>query len=135
MSEVIELHSKNTRKTKLNVLGQPLDECSCDPMTGWFRDGTCSTDEKDQGHHVICCELTDEFLKFSKDSGNDLSTPRPEFGFEGLKAGNHWCLCSTRWKEALDAGKAPAVILKSTHLSSLEVVSLEQLKKHALDLN
>lgn len=104
-------------------------------MTGWFRDGTCATDETDRGHHVICCEMTEEFLTFSKEAGNDLSTPRPEFGFEGLVPGNHWCLCAMRWKQAFEEGKAPRVILGATHQSALEVVTLEQLKELALDLN
>lgn len=135
MAEIIDLRDKADRGTRLNVLGQALDECSCDPMTGWFRDGTCATDETDQGHHVICCELTAEFLDFSKEVGNDLSTPRPEFGFEGLKPGNHWCLCALRWKQAYIAGKAPRVALGATHQSALEVVSIDQLKEFALDLN
>lgn len=135
MAEIIELRPVKDRTTKLNVLGQVLDECSCDPMTGWFRDGTCATDESDLGHHVICVELSEAFLKFSKDAGNDLSTPRPELGFDGLKAGNHWCLCAMRWKEAYQGGKAPRVFLQATHQSALEIVSLAQLKEFAADLN
>lgn len=134
MSELIDLREKTDRNTRLNVLGQVLDECSCDPMTGWFRDGTCATDESDYGHHVVCCELTAEFLAFSKECGNDLSTPRPEFGFEGLKPGNHWCLCAQRWKEAYQAGKAPKVRLAATHQSALEVVTIEELKESSLDM-
>lgn len=135
ISKVITLRENKDRATKLNVLGQPLDTCSCSPVTGWFRDGYCNTDDNDHGHHVICCELTTDFLTFSQEVGNDLSTPRPEFGFAGLKDGDHWCLCSARWKEAYDCGKAPGVVLKSSHLSSLEVVTLDQLKQHAIDLN
>ncbi len=135
MNNLIELRQKKDRKTKLNVLGQAIEECSCDPMTGWFRDGTCATDETDYGHHVICCELTEEFLSFSKAAGNDLSTPRPELGFEGLKAGQHWCLCATRWRDAYEQGKAPGVFLQATHQSALEVVSLQQLKECGLDLS
>ena len=135
MAELINLRDKNDRNTRLNVLGQTIDECSCDPMTGWFRDGTCATDDSDYGHHVICCELTADFLAFSKEVGNDLSTPRPEFGFEGLKPGNHWCLCAQRWKQAYQAGKAPKVRLAATHQSALEVVTMEELKECSLDLN
>ena len=135
MAEVIALRNRADRNTRLNVLGQVIDECSCDPMTGWLRDGTCATDETDRGHHVICCELTEEFLTFSKMHGNDLSTPRPEFGFEGLNAGDHWCLCALRWKQAYEAGKAPRVMLSATHQSALAVVDLEQLKEFAQDLN
>jgi len=135
MAEIIELRDQKDRGTRLNVFGQVLDECSCDPMTGWLRDGTCATDDSDQGHHVVCCELTEEFLEYSKAAGNDLSTPRPEFGFEGLKPGNHWCLCALRWRQAYEAGKAPRVMLASTHMSALEVVKLEHLKEFATDLN
>ena len=135
MAELINLRDKNDRNTRLNVLGQTIEVCSCDPMTGWFRDGTCATDDSDYGHHVICCELTAEFLAFSKEVGNDLSTPRPEFGFEGLKPGNHWCLCAQRWKQAYQAGKAPKVRLAATHQSALEVVTMEELKECSLDLN
>lgn len=135
MAEIIDLRLTGDRTTRLNVLGQPLNECSCDPMTGWFRDGSCATDETDRGHHVICCEVDDDFLTFSKQAGNDLSTPRPEYGFEGLKPGNHWCLCAMRWKEAYEAGRAPKVNLMATHHSALEVVSLAQLKAFAIDLN
>lgn len=133
MAELINLREENDRNTRLNVLGQTIDECSCDPMTGWFRDGTCATDDSDYGHHVICCELTDDFLAFSKEVGNDLSTPRPEFGFLGLKPGNHWCLCAQRWKQAYQAGKAPKVRLAATHQSALEVVTMEQLEECSLD--
>ena len=135
MANVIDLRHKSDRNTRLNVLGQRLDECSCDPMTGWFRDGSCATDDTDRGHHVICCELSNDFLEFSKEAGNDLSTPRPEYGFEGLKPGNHWCLCALRWKEAYDAGKAPNVSLTATHQSALNIVTLSQLKEHAIDIN
>lgn len=135
MADIINLRDQTDRGTRLNVLGQPIDECSCDPVTGWFRDGTCATDETDRGHHVICCKLTEEFLAFSKEVGNDRSTPRPEFGFDGLKPGDHWCLCSMRWKQAYQAGKAPKVVLGATHQSALEVVTIEQLKESALDLN
>lgn len=117
-----------------NVLGEKLGECSTSPMTGFFRDGCCRTGPDDYGKHVVCAEVTEEFLIFSKSSGNDLSTPVPEFEFPGLKPGDRWCLCVLRWKEALEAGVAPPVLLSSTHESALEFVSIDDLKKHALDL-
>ena len=120
---------------QMNVFGEPLTPCSFDPMTGFFRDGCCRTDEMDFGRHVVCAEVTADFLTFSKSRGNDLSTPRPEFGFAGLNPGDRWCLCAERWKEALEAGKAPRVVLQSTHNIVLEHVSLEDLKRHALDLS
>ncbi len=117
-----------------NVLGGELLDCSTDPMTGFFRDGCCNTNEQDIGRHVVCVELTEEFLEFSKSRGNDLSTPHPEFEFPGLKGGDRWCLCALRWQEALEAGKAPQLYLQATHESALEVLSLEDLKKYAIDL-
>ena len=131
MNNIIELRKNSDRSTNLNVLGRPLDECSCHPMTGWFRDGSCRTDENDIGHHVICCVMTENFLAFSKLRGNDLSKGRPEFGFPGLKPGDHWCLCAQRWLEALKYHCAPKVVLNSCHLSALEVISLDDLKAHA----
>ena len=116
-----------------NVLGGPLDDCSHDPLTGFFRDGCCNTGPMDRGVHTVCAELTDDFLEFSKAQGNDLSTPRPEFEFPGLKAGDRWCLCAARWKDAYEAGKAPRVVLAATHEATLSVVTLEQLKAHAID--
>ena len=106
----------------LNVLGQPLDSCSCEPMTGWFRDGTCRTDPSDLGRHSVCCVMTEGFLSYSKAQGNDLSTPVPAFGFPGLKPGDHWCVCAPRWKQAHDDGMAPPVCLESTEQSTLEVI-------------
>lgn len=117
-----------------NVLGGELLDCSTQPITGFFRDGCCRTNEQDVGRHVVCVELTVEFLEFSKGRGNDLSTPHPEFEFPGLKAGDRWCLCALRWLEALDAGKAPQLYLQATHESALEVLSIEDLKKYAIDL-
>ena len=116
-----------------NVLGGPLEDCSHDPKTGFFRDGCCRTDEHDQGRHVICTRVTAEFLAFSRLVGNDLSTPVPEYDFPGLRPGDHWCLCVTRWQQALAAGCAPRVVLAATHISALEFVALEDLKRHALD--
>jgi len=115
----------------LNVLGEPLQACSFDPLTGYFRDGCCNTDDNDHGTHVVCTRVTHAFLIFSADRGNDLMTPRPEWRFPGLKAGDRWCLCATRWREALEAGLAPPVVLAATHSKVLEYVSLEDLKRHA----
>jgi uncharacterized protein (DUF2237 family) len=117
----------------LNVLGQPLQACSFDPMTGWFRDGCCRTDEHDQGRHTVCAVMTAEFLAFSSSRGNDLSTPQPAYGFPGLKPGDQWCLCASRWKEAWEAGKAPRVVLLSTHHRTLRIVPIEALMAHATD--
>ncbi|MCW1917079.1 DUF2237 domain-containing protein [Luteolibacter sp. GHJ8] len=114
-----------------NVLGGILEPCSTRPMTGFFRDGCCRTGRGDVGVHVVCAQVTDEFLAFSKSRGNDLSTPRPEFDFPGLKPGDRWCLCASRWKDALDAGKAPPVVLESTHEAALEFLDLSDLRAHA----
>ena len=112
-----------------NVLGGELQVCSTDPMTGFYRDGCCHTGRSDAGVHVVCASMTDDFLRFSKLKGNDLSTPRPEYHFPGLTAGDHWCLCAARWKEAYDAGMAPDVDLAATHVSALEFATLEQLRE------
>ena len=114
----------------VNVLGLPLVPCSYDPLTGYFRDGCCKTDETDTGSHLICARVTAKFLSFSRERGNDLSTPRPEHRFKGLKPGDRWCLCATRWAEALAAGAAPLVVLEATHASALKFVTLDQLEKH-----
>jgi uncharacterized protein (DUF2237 family) len=118
-----------------NVLGGPLADCSKQPMTGFFRNGCCDTGSEDAGSHTVCVVLTVEFLIFSKSRGNDLSTPRPEFGFAGLNPGDRWCLCAARWKEALDAGRAPLVVLTATHERALEICDLQALKRHAIDMN
>lgn len=115
----------------LNVLGDPLQACSFDPVTGFYRDGCCHTGPDDVGTHVVCARVTAEFLAFSQAVGNDLSTPRPEWRFQGLKPGDRWCLCVRRWKEALTAGMAPPVILEATHASTLQFVDLETLQRHA----
>ena len=115
----------------LNVLGDRLEPCSTDPMTGFFRNGACDTCREDQGSHTVCAVMSDEFLAFSKYVGNDLSTPRPEFGFQGLKAGDNWCLCAGRFLQAHDEGCAPKVKLQSTHQRALEIVSLEVLRENA----
>jgi len=117
-----------------NVLGEPLTPCSTQPMTGFFRDGSCRTSEDDLGRHCVCVEVNAAFLEFSRASGNDLSTPRPEFGFEGLKPGDRWCLCSTRWQEAFEADAAPPVVIQATAEEALEDVELSDLKKFAVDL-
>jgi uncharacterized protein (DUF2237 family) len=115
-----------------NVLGTPLVPCSYDPLTGYYRDGCCNTDEHDHGSHVVCAKVTQAFLAFSRQRGNDLSTPVPEYRFKGLKPGDRWCLCAQRWKEAFDAGVAPPVVLECTHIKALEFVTLAQLQAHAL---
>ncbi|HZY18719.1 MAG TPA: DUF2237 domain-containing protein [Ramlibacter sp.] len=115
----------------VNVLGTPLVPCSYDPLTGFFRDGCCQTDDQDHGTHVVCARVTREFLAFSLGQGNDLVTPRPEFRFRGLKPGDRWCLCALRWRQALEAGVAPPVVLESTHAKALEFVALEDLRRHA----
>ncbi|MBP0002005.1 MAG: DUF2237 domain-containing protein [Cyanobacteria bacterium SID2] len=117
-----------------NVLGQPLEPCCFSPRTGFYRDGFCNTGLEDFGSHVICAEITAEFLEFTRSQGNDLSTPVPEYHFPGLKPGDRWCLCALRWKEARDAGCAPPVLLASTHENTLQVVPLEVLQDHALDV-
>lgn len=115
-----------------NVLGTPLKPCSSEPLTGFYRDGCCNTADEDFGAHTVCAEVTPEFLAFSKDAGNDLSTARPEFGFPGLAAGDRWCLCASRWVEAMEAGKAPRVVLEATHERTLDFVDLATLKRHAI---
>lgn len=115
-----------------NVTGGPLEICGTDPVTGFFRDGSCNTCAADQGSHTVCAVMTPEFLAFSKYVGNDLSTPRPEYGFAGLKPGDAWCLCAGRFAQAAEEGCAPQVNLAATHVRALEVVSLEVLIAHAL---
>lgn len=119
--------------TALNVLGGPLESCSTEPLTGFYRDGCCNTGPGDAGLHLVCAVMTDEFLEFTRRVGNDLSTPRPEWRFPGLNAGDRWCLCVSRWKEALDAGRAPRVVLEATHRSALEFVDLADLRRHTHD--
>jgi uncharacterized protein (DUF2237 family) len=119
----------------VNVLGDELQSCSLDPVTGFFRNGCCDTCEQDHGSHTVCAIMTAEFLAFSKDAGNDLSTPRPEFGFNGLKPGDQWCLCASRFVEAYREGKAPRVRLQSTHRKALEVVPMEALREMSVALN
>lgn len=113
-----------------NVLGTKLEVCCTSPMTGYYRDGFCNTGGQDFGMHVVCAQVTEEFLEYTKLQGNDLSTPVPQFNFPGLKPGDAWCLCAARWQEALEAGVTPPVILEATHVRALEVCNLEDLQKH-----
>ena len=119
----------------LNVLGEPLETCSEAPLTGFFRDGSCNTGDLDAGLHTVCVRVTQKFLEFSRFRGNDLSTPLPEADFPGLRPGDQWCLCALRWLEAHEHGLAPKVYLARTHIKSLELIPLELLQKHAIDLN
>ena len=116
-----------------NVLGTELQTCSTDPLTGFYRDGCCNTGRDDMGLHLVCTEVTAEFLAYSRQAGNDLSTPVPAWGFPGLQPGDRWCVCVERWKQAYDAGYAAPVVLEATHISTLEFVSLEQLQEFAVD--
>tara|TARA_B110000503_G_C7079627_1_gene384576 strand:+ start:383 stop:766 length:384 start_codon:yes stop_codon:yes gene_type:complete len=116
-----------------NVLGGALIACSISPLSGFYRDGCCKTGAEDAGTHTVCAKITDEFLEYTKSKGNNLSTPIPAYQFPGLKEGDFWCLCALRWKEALMAGKAPKVKLEATHEKTLEFISLEELKKHAIE--
>ena len=118
-----------------NVLGSPIETCSMKPMTGFFRTGCCDTSAQDLGSHTVCVVMTAAFLGFSKARGNDLSTPMPDFGFPGLKAGDRWCLCAPRWQEALEASQAPRVVLRATHEGALAYCALADLKKYAMDLS
>jgi uncharacterized protein (DUF2237 family) len=119
----------------LNVLGEPLEVCSLEPRTGFTRSGSCETGPRDWGSHTVCARVTQAFLDYSLSRGNDLMSPAPELGFAGLRPGDRWCLCAARWKEALEAECAPRVALRATHEKALEVVSLEALKGHAIDLS
>ena len=119
----------------INVYDEPLDVCNDNPVSGFFRDGCCNTSDEDFGSHTVCVQLTEEFLEFSKAQGNDLSTPRPEFGFAGLNPGDRWCLCAPRWAEAYNNDAAPRVYLQRTHKRALEYVPLEILRTYAVDLN
>jgi uncharacterized protein len=123
------------RREGRNVLGEPLAPCSERPMTGFFRDGCCNTGPQDIGSHTVCAVMTAEFLAFSKQAGNDLSTPMPDYGFPGLKPGDRWCLCAPRWQQAFEAGQAPRVVLAATHQGALDFCTLADLKRHAIDLS
>ena len=119
---------------QLNVFGDPIEECGFEPMTGFFRDGMCHTDDNDLGSHTVCVNVTETFLKFSYSKGNDLITPMPEYGFPGLMPGDRWCLCAERWNEAYKENAAPNVILKATNIKALDVIPIQILKQHAIDL-
>ncbi len=125
---------ESRRPPQKNVFGEPLQPCSNSPETGFFRDGSCNTCPQDEGVHTVCAVMTTEFLAFSKKAGNDLSTPMPEFDFPGLKPGDRWCLCAARWRQAFEAGMAPRVVLSATHERTLELVTLKDLKRFAIDL-
>lgn len=120
--------------TAKNVLGGPLDPCSFEPRTGFYRNGCCDTGPEDRGVHTVCAQMTGAFLEFTKEAGNDLSTPQPQFGFAGLKPGDRWCLCAGRWNEAYEAGRAPPVVLAATHEATTRIVPLERLLEHGVDV-
>ncbi len=122
------------RRDSVNVLGSRLESCSRSPVTGFYRNGSCDTGPGDIGSHTVCAVVTAEFLAFSRSRGNDLSTPRPEFGFAGLQPGDRWCLCAPRWQEAFEAGAAPDVVLQATHAGALRYCNLEDLQAHAEDV-
>lgn len=124
-----------TGKPQRNIFGEPIASCSEAPLTGFYRSGCCDTGPEDIGSHTVCVIVTEEFLAFSKQVGNDLSTPIPEFGFPGLKPGDRWCLCAARWLQAYQAGMAPRVVLAATNEAALEIVPLEDLKRFAIDLS
>ena len=131
---------RNTKKKKMiteqtNLFDEIIEECCSNPITGFFRNGFCHTDELDRGLHIVCSLITDDFLRFSKSRGNDLSTPRPEFNFPGLAEGDSWCVCAERLKEAYDHGFAPKVFLKRTHKKAATIIDIEILKEHSVDLN
>ena len=122
-------------KIQKNVLGENLETCSKNPLTGWFRDGCCNTDENDTGAHTVCVKVSNEFLEWCKQAGNDLITPHPEFGFPGLKDGDSWCVCATWYARAIEEGAACQVYLKKTNVKTLDLIPIEKLKKFALDLS
>ena len=123
------------KEDQKNVLGEKLESCSGEPLTGWFRDGCCNTDENDRGVHTVCAKVTTEFLEWSKTAGNDLITPHPEFDFPGLKDGDSWCVCAATYAQSIEAGTACKIFLKKTNYKTLEIVPLEKLKQYAIDLS
>ena len=123
------------KKIQKNVLGEDLEECSMDPLTGWYRDGCCNTDEGDNGFHTVCAKVDNVFLLWCQKAGNDLITPRPELGFPGLKQGDSWCVCATWYGKSLKAGTACPIYIKKTHQNTLKLISIIELKKHAIDLS
>jgi hypothetical protein len=130
---MLDAAPEDTREPAFNVLGEPLASCSQDPLTGFYRDGCCETGPQDAGRHVVCAVVTAEFLAFSRARGNDLTTPRPEYRFPGLRPGDRWCLCAVRWQEAFEAGVAPKVVLRATHIAALRHVDRADLERHAVD--
>jgi uncharacterized protein (DUF2237 family) len=129
-----DVGNEGSRDASINVLGERLEICSLQPMTGFYRDGCCDTSREDTGSHTVCIVTTKGFLEFSRSRGNDLSTPVSEYGFPGLKPGDRWCLCAARWREALEAGQAPRVVLRATHAGALKDCTLADLKRFAVDL-
>jgi uncharacterized protein (DUF2237 family) len=125
----------NKEISQKNVLGEKLESCSAEPLTGWFRDGCCNTNDSDHGVHTVCAKVTNEFLEWSKVAGNDLITPHPEFDFPGLKDGDCWCVCAATYAQSIEAGTACKIFLKKTNYKTLEIVSLEKLKQYAIDLS
>ena len=123
------------KSNQKNVFGERLSECSTEPLTGWFRDGCCNTDKNDNGIHTVCAKVNNDFLQWCKNSGNDLITPRPEFGFPGLKDGDSWCVCASWYIESIKAGKNCPIYLKKTHINTLKLVPIETLKKFAIDIS
>ena len=123
-----------SEEEQLNIFNEPLEACSFDPVTGFFRSGCCETSEQDTGSHTVCAIMTEEFLKFSKSKGNDLSTPVPAFDFPGLNSGDRWCLCAARWLEAYEASSAPSIIARATHRRALEIIPMEVIKEFSLDI-
>ena len=124
-----------TEKNQLNIFDEQLEECSCDPLTGFFRSGCCETSEQDLGSHTVCALMTEEFLEFSFKKGNDLISAVPQFDFPGLKPGDKWCLCANRWLEAYEAESAPLILAKATHKRALEIISMEQIIEYAIDIS
>jgi len=131
-SSISQIPMNPSKRPAQNVLLTELQSCCIDPMTGFYRNGSCETGPEDHGTHVVCARMTEEFLTYTKAKGNDLSTPRPEYHFPGLKPGDQWCLCALRWQEAFEAGMAPPVVLESTYLKALKYIQLEDLQTHAL---
>ena len=121
-------------ETQLNIFNEPIEDCSHDPLTGFFRSGCCETSNQDVGNHTVCALMSNEFLEFSFNSGNDLINPVPEFNFPGLKEGDRWCLCANRWVEAYEAGVAPQIVSRATNIKALEIIPLENLKLFAVDI-
>ena len=123
-----------SEEDQLNIFNEPLEACGFDPVTGFFRSGCCETSVLDKGSHTVCAIMTEEFLKFSKSKGNDLSTPIPAFDFPGLNSGDRWCLCAARWLEAYEASSAPSIIARATHRRALEIIPMEAMKEFSLDI-